>query len=249
MAKEPKRPKIRWRLWLGIAGWSLVFISSLVAARKVQRFVMADRRFEFTEPELKGVEYAPRARIIQSFVPDSGRSIFRVPLAERRRRLLAVDWVENASLSRIWPNRLVVRVQERKPVAFAILPGAHRYALIDAQGVLLSPPRKRFDFPVLSGISEDQTERDRRDRVRAMLRLLEAVGPNAARNISEVNAASVADLHVTTQVQKRTVELWMGDRNYASRYANFLNHYAEIRTHSGNVTTFDLRIDDRIITR
>ena len=247
--KEPKPVKIRWGLWLGIAGWSIVFICSAVAARKVQRFMMADRRFEFTEPELKGVEFAPRARILQSFAPDSGRSIFHVPLAERRRRLLAVDWVENASLSRIWPNRLVVRVKERRPVAFVILPGAHHYALIDTQGVLLSPPRKRFDFPVLSGISEEQTEGDRRDRVRAMLRLVEAVGPTAAKNISEVNASSVADLRVTTQVLGRTVELWMGDRNYASRYTNFLNHYAEIRPHSGNVTTFDLRLDDRIITK
>ena len=38
-----------------------------------------------------------------------------MPLAERRRRLLAIDWVEDASVSRLWPNRVLVRITERKP--------------------------------------------------------------------------------------------------------------------------------------
>lgn len=248
MRKEAKPSRSRWRLWLTITAWAAVFVSTALAARKVRRFVATDSRFELNEPELKGVENASRARILQSFAPDAGRSIFHLPLAERRRRLLAIDWVEDASLSRIWPNQVVVRIRERKPVAFVILP-ARRYALIDSQGVLLSPPRRRFEFPVLSGITEDQNERERRDRVHAMLRLLDGLGPRAAKDISEVNASSVADLRLTTQVRGRAVELWMGDRNYGSRYENFLNHYTEIRSRSGNVSTFDLRLDDRIITR
>ncbi|MDQ6664147.1 MAG: FtsQ-type POTRA domain-containing protein [Acidobacteriota bacterium] len=248
MRKEAKPATARWRLWLTIAAWFAVFVSTALAARKVQRFVMTDARFEMNEPELRGVESASRARILQSFAPDAGRSIFRLPLAERRRRLLAIDWVEDASLSRIWPNQVVVRIHERKPVAFVILP-AHRYALIDSQGVLLSPPRRRFDFPVLSGITENQDERDRRDRVHAMLRLLDGLGTEAAKNISEVNASNVVDLRLTTQVQGHAVELWMGDRNFGSRYENFLRHFTEIRSHSGIVSIFDLRLDDRIITR
>ncbi len=248
MRKETKPPTARWRIWLTIAAWSTVFISSALAGRKVQQFVMTDSRFELSEPELKGLENASRAKILQSFAPDAGRSIFHLPLAERRRRLLAIDWVEDASLSRIWPNHVVVRIYERKPVAFVILP-EHRYALIDSQGVLLSPPRRRFEFPVLSGITEDENERDRRDRVHAMLRLLDGLGPEAARAISEVNASNVADLRLTTQVQGHAVELWMGDRNFGSRYENFLHHFTEIRSHSANVSIFDLRLDDRIITR
>lgn len=248
MRKEAKPAKVRWRFWLTIAAWTAVFVSMALAARKAHRFATTDSRFELNDPELQGVENASRAKILRSFAPDAGRSVFHVPLAERRRRLLAIDWVDDASLSRLWPNRLVVRIHERKPVAFVILPG-HRYALIDTQGVLLSPPRRRFEFPVLSGITEDQNERDRRDRVRAMLRLLDGLGPRAARDISEVNASSVADLRLTTQVGGRAVELWMGDRNYGSRYQNFLNHYSEIRSRSGNGSTFDLRLDDRIIAR
>ncbi len=81
------------------------------------------------------------------FAADFGRSAFRIPMAERRRRLLAIDWVEGRSISRIWPNHLVVRVKERKPVAFVSL-DTGRYLLIDARGVLLTPPpRSASIFP------------------------------------------------------------------------------------------------------
>jgi cell division protein FtsQ len=185
---------------------------------------------------------------MQTFGPDFGQSAFHLPLAERRRRLLAIDWVEDASLSRVWPNRLVVRIKERKPAAFVRFAGG-RYMLIDAQGVLLSaPPRARFEFPVLSGVNDDQTEGERRARVAAMQTLLADLGP-AARQISEVNAAGLEDLRIITQIDHRGIELWMGDRNYASRYQHFISNYPEIRKTSDGTAMFDLRLDDRITTK
>ena len=71
-----------------------------------------------TRSPFEGLTYASRAKVQRVFAGDFDRSIFSVPLAERRRRLLAIDWVEDASVSRVWPDRLVVRIRERKPVAF-----------------------------------------------------------------------------------------------------------------------------------
>ena len=51
------------------------------------------------------LKYASRSRWPASSRRTFGRSIFSIPLEERRRRLLAIDWVEDASVSRIWPNR------------------------------------------------------------------------------------------------------------------------------------------------
>jgi cell division protein FtsQ len=254
--KPPEPRKIRWRLWFGIAAWSAVFISTAYATKKVQHFMLSDRRFSLAEDpgiSVEGLRYTSRARVLQVFTPDFGLSTFHVPLAERRRRLLAIDWVRRASVSRVWPNRIIVHLEERRPVAFVNLPtgpsGQFRYSLIDSDGVLLSPPQHvRFDYPVLKGVTEEQKESERRERVLAMQALLAELG-SSAKQISEVNAANVEDMRITTQLDHQAVELWMGDRNFSPRFQNFMNHYPEIRRQSTETAIFDLRLDDRITTK
>jgi len=260
MRREKARPPFRWRLSLTIFAWCAVFVSSAVAARQAQRYVLTDPQFILSSEDragltLHGVSYAARAKVLRVFAGDWGRSIFAVPLDERRRRLLAVDWVEEAAVSRSWPNRLVVHITERQPVAFVSLPlhsgsrSAARFLLVDAQGVLLDPPpRAKFAFPVLTGLSEDQTDAERRIRVRAMQALMADLGPTG-QNISEIDASAPDELTVVAQVEGRPIELKLGEGNYARRLQNFLLHYPEIRKHAAHVTTFDLRLDDRITAK
>ncbi len=252
MPKVVKPKRFPWRTVLTLAAWGVVAGSTAYAAKRVQNFVLTDSHFALNagtgSVRLEGVHYASRARLMQMFATDLGRSSFRMPMEERRRRLLAVDWVEEASISRLWPNRLLVRIKERKPVAFVNMPNG-QYLLIDSAGVFLSAPaRVRFNLPVLSGITEEQTEEERSARVGAMSSMVAELGPQAA-GISEINAASLQDLRVITQMDHHAVELWMGDRNFASRLANFSQHYPEIARTSPAASVFDLRLDDRITTK
>jgi cell division septal protein FtsQ len=144
-------------------------------------------------------------------------------------------------------------VTERVPVAFAKLPIAgtsrYRFSLIDSEGVLLSiPPRVRFRLPVLSGVMEEQSEADRRVRVKAMQHLLDDLGPQA-KDISEINAASTLEMRLIAEIDGHAVELWIGDQHYRSRYRHFVNNYEEIRKHSEQASVFDLRLDDRILAK
>ncbi len=229
----------------------------IFTGREVRRFMHTDPRFTLASPDergaglsMDGLIHASRSRVLATFTADFRRSVFLSPIAERRRRLLAIDWVEDASIARIWPNRMAVRIKERRPVAFVNLPArgglGSRVLLIDGEGVLLEQPaQSHFRFPVLSGVTEKQSEFERRFRVQAMLRLLDDLGTQA-KNVSEVNAAAPENLIVVARIEGRAVELVMGTRNFSTRLQNFLDHYAEIRRHSDNVRAFDLRLDDRI---
>ncbi len=257
MARTEQPKGIRWRLWLNFALVAVALGIVLFATRQVRRFVDTDPRFALASPNTRdagltmdGVVHASRYRVLATFTPDFGHSVFLSPISERRRRLLAIDWVEDASIARIWPNRMAVHIKERQPVAFVNLPGAggrgSRVLLIDAEGVLLEqPPQTHFNFPVLSGITDDQSEADRRIRVQSMLRLLGDLGPHA-KDISEVNAASPENLIIVTQLEGSAVELIMGNQKFSQRLDNFLEHYPEIRRHSPDSRAFDLRLDDRI---
>ena len=121
--------------------------------------------------------------------------------------------------------------------------------LIDAQGVLLEPPAQaHFGFPVLSGVRENETEEQRREHVRVLLRLEADMG-YMAKDVSEVNTTDAGNIRIVAQVENRAVELMMGDGNFARRYQNFLAHYAEIGKRSPNVKSFDLRLDGQVTAK
>jgi cell division protein FtsQ len=258
----PAKPKLTWRRAFRLVMWSVIAAGIAWGGRSVNSFLLHDPRFELQCPanapscanlEIRGAVYASPARIQSVFAQDFGASVFHIPLAERRRRLLAVDWVNSASISRVWPSRIVVNVTERTHVAFAKLPiggsARYRFSLIDIDGVLLSiPARVRFHLPVMSGMTEEQTEADRSARVRAMQHLLDDLGPQA-KDISEINASSTLDMRLTAEIDGHAVELLVGDQHYRSRYMHFLSHYEEMRKHSTEATVFDLRLDDRISAR
>jgi cell division protein FtsQ len=226
MARESKKDTSRfnWRLMLGLTGLGVVCVSTAMAGFKVRQYVFTDPQFTLSHDRkdaltIQGLNYASRSKVQRIFAADFDRSVFAVPLGERRRRLLAIDWVEDASISRIWPDRLVVRIAERKPIAF-----------------------------VFSGIREDEPEDRRREHVRTFLRVLEELG-FLAKDISEVDAYDSDNIRMVTQVDNRAVALTMGDGNFARRYQSFLNHYPEIRKRSPDARAFDLRLDDRITVK
>src|ERR1700689_1635719 len=115
----PPKPKLNWRLGLRLILWAGIVAGLAWGGREVNSFLLPHPRFQFacgaSEPacanlEIRGVVYASRARIQNVFAPDFGTSIFNMPLAERRRRLLAVDWGSTPSICRVWPHGIAVTV-------------------------------------------------------------------------------------------------------------------------------------------
>jgi len=246
------------RYGLLVTAISLMLAGGIYASQQFQQFLIRDPRFFLPGPadyglespnlDLTGVRYASRAQVLRVFDQDYGRSLYLFPLAERRKTLRTVKWVHDATLVRIWPNRLSVQIIERKPAAFVKLPGDNiaRWALIDDEGVILEPPTKAvFRLPVLAGIRASETPEKRGTRVRRMQRLTKELG-RLADNISEVDVSDLDNLKITEQVGGTAVSLMLGDRNFSSRLRNFLNHYPDIHAKMPQASTFDLRLDDRI---
>jgi cell division protein FtsQ len=239
------------RIVTGGVMFCVVLLGSLFLFHRLEQFLIRDPRFALPgvdgEPsglQIAGASHASRAQIERVFSIDLGRSVYLLPMSDRRDTLRTVDWVKDATIARLWPNRVVVRVEERKPVAFVTL-GPSRFALIDEDGVILPPAPDRFTLPVLTGVRASDALADRRDCVRRMLRLTKDLGDNA-RNISEVDVSDRDNLKVTAPRDGHIITLLLGDHDFARRYVLFLNHYAEIKRNRPNVGTLDLRLDDRI---
>ena len=85
-------------------------------------------------------------------------------------KLEDLSWVERAAVLRVWPDRIWVRIRERKPVAFVRSQEASgpraQPRLIDRYGVFLDPPAgAEFSLPVVTGISEYMSLPNRLQRI------------------------------------------------------------------------------------
>ena len=236
----------------------VVLSGGIYASERFAQFLVRDTRFFLPGPadyglespnlELHGIRYASRQQVLRLFERDYGRSLYLFPLTARRKELLGVRWVHDASVARIWPNRVIVQITERKPAAFIKLPAEAmlRWGLIDDEGVILeAPPKAAFQLPVLAGVQSGESQEKRGIRVRRMQRLMKELGP-VADNVSEVDASDLDDLKITEQAGRGAVTLMLGDHNFSSRLKNFLAHYPDIHRNMPQATSFDLRLDDRI---
>lgn len=268
MAKGKNRERVApWlnRVTLRQAGVGAALFAAVVAAvigyQRIERFLIEDARFALREPEVYGemspsiavggMENVSQERVMGVFAEDAGRSLYLFPIAERRETLLGVDWVRDASVSRIWPNRVEVQIQERTPVAYVQLPpgsrgAALRVALIDEDGVILAkPPRMETDLPVLVGIREEQSEESRAVRVRRAMALAGEIGELEER-VSEIDVSEPGNLKITANTGDQSVVLALGREQYRDKFLSFLQHWPEIHRRLPDATQFDLRLDDRI---
>lgn len=230
-----------------------VLIAALYGFHRLEQFVIEDPRFALNGPEgspetstleVAGAAHASRPRIEKVFANDSGRSVYLLPLSDRRESLRTVDWVRDASVARLWPNRVIVTIAERKPVAFVTL-ASSRFALIDADGVILPPATDRFVLPVLRGVRASDPITDRRERVGRMLRLTRELGEMTSK-ISEIDVSDRDNVKVTVPYEGRMETLLLGDHNFGLRYQNFVRNYPEIKKRLPGAATLDLRLEDRI---
>ncbi len=254
--------EIRWgrfAFWL-FAGVFLM-VGTLFAWHQTEAFLIRDDRFRVPESEdfsgqspnlkVEGIHYASSSQIRHVFAEDIGRSLYLVPLQNRRTQLLAIDWVENATVTKVWPDTLRVVIKERQPVAFVRLPKGRgdapaRLALIDKDGYILRPRMAaQFTLPVITGVQEDENIENRKARVRRALAMLHDIGP-LANQVSEVDVTDVNNIVVAEHVGNNVVNLILGGENFQDRMANFLANYNEVREKRPDASVLDLRVDGAI---
>ena len=263
-AKSPAKSASKKNIGPLLRAAAIIVLSSFTLAaayfglERAEQFLIRDPRFALPGPPdygeaspnltIEGTRFASPAQVRNVFAPDYGRSIYLLPLTDRRNALLCLSWVRDATVQRVWPDRVVVHIVERQPAAFVEIPAGllSRFALIDADGVILdTPPKARFDLPVLRGVNPAESQTMRGTRVRRMVRLLRDLG-SVGNGISEVDVSDLDNLKIRMKVRDQTFLLILGDGDFAARVRNFLDHYAEIRGRTPWATTLDLRLEDRI---
>ena len=238
---------------------SIALVALLWGAIQLEHFLIRDPQFPLASPpdpgeaspavEIMGVAHSARDNVASMFEKDYGRSIYLMPLRQRRDELLRLQWVKDARVTRVWPNRLQIRITEREPAAFVQLPGETELPLIDTDGFILRPEiQESLNLPILTGVTRQQSDDERRVRVRRLRKLMSDSGELSAK-ISEVDATDPDNLKVMQDAGGKAVTLIIGNRYFKRRLEKFRQNADDLLRRDPSKTTFDLRIDGSIYAR
>ena len=215
----------------------------------VAGYFRTNARYRLAVIELRGQKHLGKSEVEAVFRPDEGHSIYTIPLDERRRQIEEISWVHHASVTRVVPGEIWVRVEEREPVAFLWSPRG--VSLIDGEGVVLdTPPETLFSLPVVRGVAPSEPEPARRGKLQRLVSFIEAIkfaGPTAVEQVSEVNLADPRNLRAIVSQDDHSVLLHFGEELFGERFQTYQTHIGEWRRQFAEMQSIDLRYEGQAV--
>lgn len=179
-----------------------------------------------------------------------GESVFSANLERYRARLLESPWVADATMRRLLPSTIDLRVIERAPIALGR--AGDQLFLIDASGVIIDeygPQYAQYDLPIVDGLmrapSHGAPAADA-ERARLVARFVDAVAtlPAVRQHVSQID---VSDAHnLVAILDQDPVALRLGDRDFAARLQRYLELAPSLKEQIKEIDAVDLRFDERI---
>jgi len=188
--KNGNAARINFRQVLPVAAAILVVFLVTAAGAAVYSWLGHSRLFSVRDIDMNRCAYVTRDEVSGILSGAAQGNIWSLSSRDIGRRLLSHPWVRSVSVRKAFPDRLVVRIEERKPAAMVNLDALY---YVDEEGTIF----KRLaaydpkNFPIVTGFSRgDLTARDAvtLQNLKKTLELLRCTESGALRqNVSEVH--------------------------------------------------------------
>ncbi|NNF80346.1 MAG: FtsQ-type POTRA domain-containing protein [Rhizobiales bacterium] len=190
------------------------------------------------EITIEGLKNVPKEQVLAAIGVHEGSSLIGFNAPDARTKLAKLDWVVEASVLRLFPNRLHIELKERRP--YALWQEHGRFFVIDESGQAMRrlDPAKWSHLPVVAGEGAQQTAATLVNQlaVHSSLRLLVRA------------AARVADRRWTLYLANGIKVLLP-----AKGVPGALQRLADLEREQGilgrDIASIDLRLGDRIALR
>jgi cell division protein FtsQ len=135
---------------LGALGWAALCFDGWAAQSP---------RFTLRTVQVRGLQRATEHELLRLASVGPGVNLWSLDPAAVGQAMAAHPWVRSVEVTRSLPDTLVLRVEEREPVALAALGDLY---VVDAQGVPFKrlSASDRLDLPLLTGIPRDTATQD-----------------------------------------------------------------------------------------
>jgi len=179
-----------------------------------------------------------------------GESVFSADLERYRARLLDSPWVADATMRRVLPSTIDLRVIERAPIAIGRL--GDQLFLVDSSGTIIDeygPQYAQYDLPIVDGLVSSPVDGKPTvdlERTRLVARFVDALAaaPAIRQHVSQID---VSDAHnLVAILDQDPVALRLGDRDFTARLQRYLELAPSLKEQIDEIDAVDLRFDERI---
>jgi cell division protein FtsQ len=230
----------------------LVFaVSSSFAFRD---YLFRSPRFRIALKEIHGLHHLSESQILMKLrgIEEENKNLIALDLHQLRKSLESLAWVKTAMVRRLLPDKLVIQISERVPIAFARM--NHSTLLVDDDAMLLETKGENllgFDFPVLmgleSGFENDVLTRNRKRIAlyKQLMRALDENGAGLSKDVSEIHLHDAGSVSVV--LNEDTVLVHMGDEKFQERFRRYLAMSREIKQKYPLLDSVDLRFENQVV--
>ena len=200
--------------------------------------LMADAGLTVQTVTLEGRAETSRRDIIRMLGIKRGTLMIHVDVDEARARLEALPWVKSAEVRRVWPDRIVVNIEERRPVALWQRDG--EVIVIDAQGhpIAGEEPTRFAGLPLVVGNGAEQAV--------ASLLALVATQPKLKSRVKA--AVRVGERRWNLRLDNG-VEVRLPEEGAEAALAELVRLDREEEVLARDIKAIDLRFPDRFIVK
>ena len=241
-----------WRSWVAPGAMVLLLSCTFVLLLTAHSW---KRGLSVGSVDVVGTRILQKADVVTLAGIARGEKLFAVDLAAVKRRIEQNPFVRSASVERDAPDRIIVAVEEREPLATAV---TDRMVFLDGDGYVMPAVRSEylFDFPLITGgLTAGECVPGKRigtecvQQALALLKTAQAIGDETYRRISEVRADPQHDLVLYTA--EYGIPVIVGRGNEAAKLLaldGFWNTIVGQRGAQG-LQYIDLRFDDQVVVR
>lgn len=210
--------------------------------------------FDIAIKEIRGLHYVPESLVLMKMreFEELHKNLFALDISQLRKSIELLPWVKEAIVQRTFPDKLIIHVKERLPIAFVRT--EQGTSLVDEDGILLeNNPNtfSAFDFPVLSGLEPglDQESLNRnKTRIslyRSLIQSLDENGAGLSRDLSEIHLHDIGNISVIAS--EDTVMVHLGTENLQEKFRRYVAMSRELKQKYPHLDSVDLRYQNQVV--
>jgi len=206
------------------------------------RYVHTDPRFTLQLLTIKDLTRVQEDDVVRRIQLKEGKdtNIFAVDLEDVRARVEEIEWIHHATVQRVLPDQIIIRVVERKPIGVARIHG-DLYEF-DSEAVILHPDNSPLSkFPVLYELSESDTA----GNLRKIEMYNKAIADIGADGIHQIMVNSSFEVSIVRDDDPLIVKLGVAD--FKERWSRYLALKSTISSDFKDVVHVDLRFRNKVI--